>query len=87
MPDQFQLHMFVFDESFRTLQGHGSAVDLAPWYNQGENSIMKMTPVCGSEEVVLVDSSARVRIFSFVTLQFRFVSPPSSKSDQPFNAQ
>ncbi|KAH9023069.1 hypothetical protein EDB83DRAFT_1992577 [Lactarius deliciosus] len=30
-----------------------------------------MTFVCGGEEVALVDSSAQVRIFSFVTLQFR----------------
>ena len=65
--------MFIFDESFRTLQGQGSAIDLAPWYSQGENSIVKMALVCGSEEVVLVDSGAGVRIFSFVTLQFRFV--------------
>ena len=84
---QFQLHIFIFDESFRTLQGQGSTVDLAPWYSQGEQLIMKMALVCGSEEVVLVDSSARVRIYSFVTMQFRFVSTPSSESDQLFTAQ
>jgi hypothetical protein len=80
-PIQLQLHMLVFDESFRTLQAQGSAIDLSPWYSQGlgEISILKMTFVCGSEEVALVDSSAQVRIFSFVTLQFRFVSSLSSK--------
>ncbi|KAH9059728.1 hypothetical protein EDB87DRAFT_1831890 [Lactarius vividus] len=66
-----KLHMFVFDETFRTLQGQGSAIDLAPWYSQADISILKMSFVCGSEEVALVDSIARVRIFSFVTLQFR----------------
>ena len=66
--------MFVYDETFRTLQGQGSAIDLAPWYSQGEISILKMTFACGNDEVALVDSSAQVRIFSFVTLQFRFVS-------------
>jgi hypothetical protein len=68
--------MFVFDESFRTLQGQGSAIDLAPWYSQGEILILGMSFACGSEEVALVDSSAQVRIFSFVTLQFRFVPSP-----------
>lgn len=65
--------MFVFDESFRTLLGVGSAIDLAPWYGQEEVSILGMGSVCGSEEVALVDSNAQVRIFSFATLQFRFV--------------
>jgi len=87
MPIQLQLHMFVFDETFRTLQGQGSAIDLAPWYSQGEISILKMTFVCGSEEVALVDSNARVRIFSFVTLQFRFVSSPFYRSGLPFPSQ
>ena len=31
-----------------------------------------MTFVCGNEEVILVDSSAKARIFSFITLQFRY---------------
>ncbi|KAN0136110.1 hypothetical protein V8E53_005970 [Lactarius tabidus] len=78
-----QLHLFVFDESFRTLQGQGSAVDLAPWYSQGEISILGMSFACGSEEVALVDSSAQVRIFSFVTLQFR---PASLQLQTPPNA-
>lgn len=66
--------MFVFDETFKTLQGKGMFIDLAPWYSQGEISILEMTFICGSEEVALVDSGSRVRIFSFVTLQFRFAS-------------
>ncbi|KAI9452888.1 hypothetical protein BJY52DRAFT_1124024 [Lactarius psammicola] len=78
-----QLHMFVFDETFRTLQGQGSAIDLAPWYSQAEISILKMTFICGSEEVALVDSSARIRIFSFITLQFR---PASMQLQTPPNA-
>lgn len=66
--------MFVFDEIFKTLQGRGTSIDLAPWYSKGEISILEMTFICGSEEVALVDSGSRVRIFSFVTLQFRFAS-------------
>lgn len=70
---QLQLHVFVFGENFKTLQGQGSVINLAPWYSQAEVSILQMTFVCGSEEVALVDSNAQVRVFSFVTLQFRFV--------------
>ncbi|KAH9030797.1 hypothetical protein EDB85DRAFT_1403662 [Lactarius pseudohatsudake] len=68
---RLQLHVFVFDETFKKLQGRGSVIDLASWYSQPDISILQMTFVCGGEEVALVDSSAQVRIFSFVTLQFR----------------
>ena len=70
-----QLYAFVFDETFRSLQGQGSAINLAPWYSQAEVSIMQMSSVCGSDEVVLVDSNAQVRIFSFITQQFRWTLP------------
>ena len=67
---KMQLYAFVFDETFRTLQGQGSAVSLTPWYSQA-TSILQLSSVCGSDEVVLVASNAQVRIFSFVTQQFR----------------
>ena len=66
-----QLYAFIFDETFRSLQGQGGANDLAPWYSQTEVSILQLSSVCGSDEVVLVDSNAQVRIFSFTTQQFR----------------
>ncbi|KAH9047481.1 hypothetical protein EDB83DRAFT_2317547 [Lactarius deliciosus] len=31
-PTKLHFHMFVFDETFKTLQGQGSGVNLAPWY-------------------------------------------------------
>lgn len=68
---QLQLHLFVFDETFKTLQGQGSAINLDPWYSQAGVSILHMAFVSGKEEVVLVDSSSRARIFNFITLQFR----------------
>ena len=71
-----QLHAFVFDETFKTLQGQGSAINLSPWYSQADISIVLLSFVCGNDELVLVDSSAQVRIFSFVTLQFRCASYP-----------
>ena len=69
--EQLQLHLFIFDESFRTLQAQGGAINLTPWYSQTELSILHAAFICGNEEIVLVDSSAQARIFSFVTLQFR----------------
>ncbi|KAI9443823.1 hypothetical protein H4582DRAFT_1807697 [Lactarius indigo] len=71
---KLQLHLFVFDETFKTLRGLGSAINLASWYSQPEISILLMTSVCGGEKVALVDSGSQLRIFSFVTLQFRPVS-------------
>lgn len=67
-----QLHLFIFDESYKTLQGQGTAINLAPWYRQTETLILHAAFVCGNEEVVLVDSKAQARVFSFVTLQFRY---------------
>lgn len=64
--------MFVFDDGHKTLKSQGSAIDLAPWYSQTGISILHVAFVCGNEEVVLVDSSSQARIFSFVTLQFRY---------------
>lgn len=75
MPAQLQLHMFVFDESYRALQAQGTAINLAPLFSQTEMSILHIAFVCGNEEVVLVDSSSQARVFSFVTLQFRCHSP------------
>ncbi len=57
------------------LQGKGSPVSLAPWYGQAEISIIYISFVCGNDEMVLVDSNAQVRVFSFLTLQFRFALP------------
>ena len=76
--NQLHLHSFVFDEAFKTLQRQGSGIDLFPWYSQaGETSITHITHiafVCGTEEVVFIDSNARARIFSFVSKKFRSVS-------------
>ncbi|KAN0136112.1 hypothetical protein V8E53_005972 [Lactarius tabidus] len=68
---KLQLHILVFDETFRALQEQGSTIDLDPWYSQGGILILGMTFARGGEEVALVDSNAQVRIFSFITLQFR----------------
>jgi hypothetical protein len=76
LPSKMQLHAFVFDETFKTLQAHRGSINLIPWYSQTEITILQLYFVCGNDEVVLVDSNAQVRIFSFVTLQFRYDFSP-----------
>ncbi|KAI0774120.1 hypothetical protein C8Q74DRAFT_810377 [Fomes fomentarius] len=65
-----QLNTFVFDETYTSLQGMGSAVNLSPWYDSSV-SIKHMQSVSGSEEILFVDDFARARVFSLVTQQFR----------------
>ncbi|KAH7918945.1 hypothetical protein BV22DRAFT_1041330 [Leucogyrophana mollusca] len=67
---KLQLHIFVFDDGRGSMQAVGSAINLVPWYND-EIAICQACFVCGSEELLLVDSSAQARIFSLVTMQFR----------------
>ncbi|RPD81278.1 hypothetical protein L226DRAFT_549908 [Lentinus tigrinus ALCF2SS1-7] len=67
---RLQLNTFAFDETYASLQGMGSAVNLGPWYD-GAIAIKHMAFVSGSEELVFVDNFARARVFSLVTQQFR----------------
>ena len=90
LADQFHLHFFVFDETFKTLWVQGTGINFAPWYSQAiETSITHIAFVRGTEEVVFIDSTAQARIFSFVSMQFRCVStlmfrpyPPDRLVDQ-----
>ena len=68
---QLLLHIFVFDDA-RGFQALGSAINLHAWYADVV-SIRHACFVSGSEELLLVDSLAQMRVFSLVTLQFRFV--------------
>ncbi|KAF8550994.1 hypothetical protein OG21DRAFT_1543721 [Imleria badia] len=68
--DKLLLHVFVFDDA-RGFQALRSAIDLHPWYGDESVSICLACFVSGSEELILVDSHAQARVFSFVTLQFR----------------
>lgn len=65
--------MFIFDENFSSLQGWGTSVNLLPWYGNADTVIRHASFVCGCEEILLVDSGADARIFSFTTQQFRLV--------------
>jgi hypothetical protein len=66
-----QLHVFVFDDEFKSLRGLGTAIDLMPFYNT-RISITHACFVHGSEEILFIDSSAQARIFSLTTLQPRY---------------
>lgn len=68
---QLALHIFVFDEKFSALQTVGATVNLGSWYGQ-DKTISHVAFVCGSEELLLVDSDSQARIFSFVTQMFRW---------------
>ena len=69
---QMQLHIFAFENEGGSLQGMGSAIDLLPFYNNGE-SIVHACFVHGREEILFVDSSAQARIFSWTMLQPKYV--------------
>ena len=72
--NQLQLHVLNFDETFKTFQAQGGVIDLAQWYSQAGTFILRVAFVSGKDAVVLVDSGARARVFSFDTLQIRCVS-------------
>ena len=67
----------MFDESYASLQGMGSAVNLSPWYDSAV-VIKYMQFVSGSEEILFIDDLARARVFSLVTQQFRCANPSST---------
>lgn len=67
------LHVLVFDEQFGSLQSWARPFELADWYNNNE-TIIHICFATGTEDVLLVDSSAQARIYSFVSQRFRYVS-------------
>lgn len=66
-----QLHTFAFEDDCGSLRGFGPAIDLLPFYNNGE-SIVHACFVHGHEEILFVDSSAHARIFSLTMLQPKY---------------
>jgi hypothetical protein len=68
---QLQLNIFTFDETYASLQAFGSAVNLVPWFPDGNVSISHACFITGSEELLMVDTARQGRIFSFITQQFR----------------
>ncbi|KAG1809694.1 uncharacterized protein BJ212DRAFT_1484392 [Suillus subaureus] len=67
--EKLLLHIFLHDNT-RGFQASGSAINLTQWYGEGV-SIVHACFICGSEELLLVDSLAQARIYSLTTMQFR----------------
>ena len=67
---QLLVHIFVYDDSTRSFHASGSAINLTQWYAEG-TSISHACFICGSEELLLVDSFAQARVYSLTTMQFR----------------
>ncbi|KIK81380.1 hypothetical protein PAXRUDRAFT_156232 [Paxillus rubicundulus Ve08.2h10] len=65
-----QLHTFVYDDGRRSMQARGTPIQLSRWYQEGVYPCHACF-ICGSEELLLVDTQAHARVFSLVTLQFR----------------
>ncbi|KAJ7246483.1 hypothetical protein C8J57DRAFT_1360578 [Mycena rebaudengoi] len=64
------LHIYVFDETFVSLQAWGSSFDLRRWYTAG-TFVSQSCFVAGSEEILFIDTSGQARVFSLITQQFR----------------
>ncbi|KAF8967726.1 hypothetical protein BDZ97DRAFT_507114 [Flammula alnicola] len=77
--NKFLLYIFVFDETFSSLQSWAHPINLAPWYDASQ-VICRSCFVTGQEELLLVDSRGQGRIFSLVTQQCR---PASLDFQQP----
>lgn len=68
--DQYTLHVFAFDEKFGSLQSWARPFELADWYNNKE-TIVHICFATGADDIVVVDSGAQARIYSFVSQRFR----------------
>jgi len=69
---QISLIIFQFDERFTQLQQRGADISLHDWYPVNP-TIANFVFVPGGEELCLIESSGRARIFSLVTVTFRCV--------------
>ncbi|KAH9039442.1 hypothetical protein EDB83DRAFT_2228401 [Lactarius deliciosus] len=67
---RMQLHIFAFEDERGSLRGMGPAIDLLPFYNNGESIVHACFVHC-HEEILFVDSSAQARIFSLTMLQHK----------------
>ncbi|KAG1778913.1 hypothetical protein EV702DRAFT_1093073 [Suillus placidus] len=67
--EKLVLYIFIHDNT-RGFQASGSHISLTQWYSE-EVSIIHACFICGSEELLLVDSLAQARIYSLTTMQFR----------------
>ncbi|CUA74083.1 GTPase activating protein BUD2 [Rhizoctonia solani] len=75
-----KLSTYIFDDHFTNLRSRGSPVSLRNWYGNQPIYLKNVCFVSGLEEICLVETSGRARIFSLTTQQFRV---SSLKIDRP----
>ncbi|KAF8685043.1 hypothetical protein RHS04_00827 [Rhizoctonia solani] len=74
LKEDLKLSIYIFDELFANLRSRGSPISLRSWYSNKPIDLSKACFVTGVEEICLVETSGRMRIFSLVTQQFRTAS-------------
>lgn len=78
-----QLHAFLFDEKYSNLTGFGTATPLKSWYEPG-TVIQKIVCAGQLDEIAVLDSQNRVRVFSLITQMFRSVPSEFDRSTVKF---
>lgn len=61
------------NETYNALNARGTPFNLTRWYPEGVPKLTKSCFFAGSEELCLVETSGRIRTFSFVSQGFRYV--------------
>lgn len=61
----------MYDEKLSSLQALGGTINLKPWYSE-DVSLIHMRFISTSQELLLIDSGGRARIFSLITQQCRY---------------
>lgn len=61
------------DDAFSNLQARGTAFNLTKWYDDGIPKLSSSCFFAGTEDLCLVEHSGRIRVFSFMSQNFRRV--------------
>ncbi|KAG8955250.1 hypothetical protein FRC03_011241 [Tulasnella sp. 419] len=69
--DEIWVELQSLDESCSSLQAQGSPHNITKWYGEGLPDISHICFAGGPEELCLVESSGRARVFSFISGSFR----------------
>lgn len=65
------LHVYSCDPQSKTINSRGSALNLTKWWNESLPHFTHLVFVPGTEELVMIEKSGIVRVFSMITDNFR----------------
>lgn len=68
------MQVYTMDRDFATLQQRGAPDELTKWYQDGPLRISRVCFFSGSEEICLLESSGRIRVYSLQSRAFWPVS-------------